>query len=209
MNSIGAAALVEVPLEPLGAPADRAHASPDSTNRPKHNMNAPWQGEGTRAPPQNRREGNSRRRCSKGRSWALGRPRIQQLEAESDRNGIPSDIRVSSDSPVNAETPVIQELSRIRSFAPTRADKTPCESHAERSNRESRENGYYLAQVICPTIGGRAPQVVEPGRPTEWLRRCDDPPPAPAGFGIPYRPTFVAAHGARPNTLQGLALATG
>jgi hypothetical protein len=23
----------------------------------------------------------------------------------------------------------------------------------------------------------------------------DDPPPAPAGFGIPFRPTFVAAHG--------------
>ena len=34
-----------------------------------------------------------------------------------------------------------------------------------------------------------------------WLSRIgrhgddDDPPPAPAGFGVPFRPTFVAAHG--------------
>ena len=59
----------------------------------------------------------------------------------------------------------------------------------------------------------RRPRVI-----SRWLSRVglrngsgddDDPPPAPAGFGTPYRPTFVAAHGARPNTLQGLALATG
>jgi hypothetical protein len=37
----------------------------------------------------------------------------------------------------------------------------------------------------------------------------DDPPPAPAGIAIPFRPTFVAAHGRWPESLQGSACATG
>jgi hypothetical protein len=33
----------------------------------------------------------------------------------------------------------------------------------------------------------------------------DDPPPAPAGIAIPFKPTFVAAHAARPEILGGAA----
>jgi len=35
----------------------------------------------------------------------------------------------------------------------------------------------------------------------------DDPPPAPAGIAVPFRPTFVAAHAARPEILGGAARA--
>jgi hypothetical protein len=43
------------------------------------------------------------------------------------------------------------------------------------------------------------------GSPNSSNDNDDDPPPAPAGFGIPFRPSFVAAHGARPETMRGLA----
>jgi hypothetical protein len=55
---------------------------------------------------------------------------------------------------------------------------------------------------------------------TKWLRRIgpqwknskdddDDPPFAPAGFGVPFRPTIVTAHGAPAERSRGLACATG
>lgn len=37
----------------------------------------------------------------------------------------------------------------------------------------------------------------------------DDPPPAPAGVAFPFRPTFVSAYGARPQSLPGPACAAG
>lgn len=53
---------------------------------------------------------------------------------------------------------------------------------------------------------------------SRWLKRAlpphrsgnddDDPPPAPAGLARPFRPTFVAAHGRRPE-IRGLAYSTG
>jgi hypothetical protein len=44
-----------------------------------------------------------------------------------------------------------------------------------------------------------------------WPNRAndddDEPPPAPAGLAVPFRPTFVSAHGAPPEGLRGLACA--
>ena len=52
---------------------------------------------------------------------------------------------------------------------------------------------------------------------SRWLTRArspkgsndndDDPPPAPAGIAIPFRPSFVVAHAARPEILGGAACA--
>jgi len=50
--------------------------------------------------------------------------------------------------------------------------------------------------------------------PLRWVRKValwnradddDDPPPAPAGLAAPFRPTFVAAYGARPQSLAACA----
>ena len=37
----------------------------------------------------------------------------------------------------------------------------------------------------------------------------DDPPPAPAGFAIPFRPSIVSAHARQLENWRGSAYATG